>query len=249
MYSHCNKASKWTLKTESLEEKWRCWTSASSFTVKLYSWDISGGMEGRSVNIYNGARIPEMMPLVSQRLHFCLENRQFQISLKTLHFQICSCSPQKSFLSVASALYWRESNYDFVLVSLSDVIFVYLPRLNSAHRKMEMIWRGRYVKTLINPIIAVPRLNIHSSPGNELWPGESSCRTHPENISHYSPAISCPAPGRCPPPTHPQRRKIDFSLEWVLAKTTMPLKSRAACVIFPLAFRGIFWQAIPARLR
>lgn len=32
---------------------------------KLYSRDISRGMEGRSVNIYIGARIPEMVPLVS----------------------------------------------------------------------------------------------------------------------------------------------------------------------------------------
>lgn len=45
----------------------------------------------------------------------------------------------EQFLSAASALYGRENNYDFVLVSLTDVMFEHLLCLNIIYQKVEKI--------------------------------------------------------------------------------------------------------------
>lgn len=151
--------------------------------------------------------------------------------------------PQSNSCQWLSALCWRKNHYDFVFVSLTDVIFVqYLCRI---YRKLDpRRWACKFSTNPIEKYLSSKCVFQPQKQAVTLRIQQQNLAIT-QNISHYSPAW--PFPVRTPPPIQRGGKRLQFG---VGSGQNHHATQKPGCLChFPLGFRGIFWQTISAKLQ
>lgn len=161
--------------------------------------------------------------LSGKPLHFCLENSQFQISLKNQDFQICS--PCRRVIPVSGWVHCAEGKIIMILF-LSPELMSFLYNICVEYTESWIQGDGHASSPQIQ-LKNIFHLNVCFSHRNKLWPWESSSKTLPlRRILAITLLLGHFLFG---PPPHPERGKK--TPVWSGLRPKPPCHSKAGLLV------------------